>query len=138
MHIKLARPKDIPALMQLYHYLSTNYQDNPDAIDSAIKHPATFVFVAVLNYVVVGTATLSVRAVPCKGFIGYIDDVVVDPGYLRQGIAECLIGHLIESARNLDCVQVSLTSNASRVAANRLYEKLGFGHYKTKVYAIQL
>lgn len=81
---------------------------------------------------IVGMASL--KAVETRMFsqnyeTGFIGDVVVDVNYRRLGLAETLMVTLIEMARGLDIVHISLTSNPSnskRVAAIKLYEKLGF------------
>ncbi|MFH1047492.1 MAG: GNAT family N-acetyltransferase [Patescibacteria group bacterium] len=138
MEIRLARPKDVPRIVELYHFLSQNYQDNEAAIAAAIVHPATFVHVAVELGVILGTATLSVRVVPSKGSVGYIDDVVVDPIARGKRVAAGLMLHLAEAARQLECQRLELTSNSSRQTAIRLYEKLGFVRRDTNVYQLQL
>lgn len=62
-------------------------------------------------------------------FKGYIGDVVVDENYQRQGIAEGLMNYLINLAKTLNLIHISLTSNPNnpkRAPAIKLYEKLGF------------
>ncbi len=64
----------------------------------------------------------------------WIEDVVVDGSYRGQGIGEVLTKSAIEFARTLGSVDVKLTSKPVRVAANRLYQKLGFEKYETNIY----
>jgi len=138
MQIRLARTFDVQDLMLLYHHLSKNYRDNRSTIEAAISHPATFVYVAEEVGAVVGTATLSVRAVPCEGFVGCVDGVVVDPSCRGRGIAVSLMNQLADAARQLDCVRNELTSNDSRAVAKRLYAKLGYQPRDTNVYVLGL
>lgn len=60
--------------------------------------------------------------------IGYIEDVVVDGDYQRQGIAERLTKKLLEVGRYFKLRSINLSSNnkPERMAAHRLYLKLGF------------
>lgn len=68
----------------------------------------------------------------------FIDDVVVLDSYRGQGIGEELIKFLIADARTIGVKYVELTSNPSRVAANNLYQKLGFQKRDTNVYRLNL
>ncbi|MDO8466564.1 MAG: GNAT family N-acetyltransferase [bacterium] len=59
---------------------------------------------------------------------GYIEDVVVDENYQRQGIAVKLMEKLLEVAQALHLKSVNLSSGngPDRAAAHKLYLKLGF------------
>jgi len=66
-----------------------------------------------------------------EGWTGEIHSVVVDENYRGQGIGRALSKQMIATARqhSNDCNAVftlKLTSKPTRVAANRLYESLGF------------
>jgi ribosomal protein S18 acetylase RimI-like enzyme len=86
---------------------------------------------------IVGMATLTDRLVP-TGRKAFVDDVAVDPEFRGQGVGMGLILHLIAEARLRDCVAVELTSRSLRVAANRLYEKLGFVKKDTNFFQLKL
>lgn len=60
--------------------------------------------------------------------VGYIEDVVVDENYQRQGIAVKLMGKLLEVAQSLNLKSINLSSGngPDRAAAHKLYLKLGF------------
>lgn len=65
------------------------------------------------------------------GTIAEIHDVVVDPVGRGEGIGERLVSGLIADAQQYageirTNITISLTSKPSRVAANKLYCKLGF------------
>lgn len=69
---------------------------------------------------------------------GDIEDVVIDEKYRGQGLGERLVRALIEEARARGLYELYLTSRSSRVAANKLYEKIGFEKRGTNVYRLKL
>ncbi|MBI3626676.1 GNAT family N-acetyltransferase [Candidatus Uhrbacteria bacterium] len=137
MLIRLAQSQDLPAIMALFHHLSPNYQDNPEAIKKSLAHGATEVFVLEENGVVVGTATNSYRAVPSAGEAAYLDDMVVDPSQRGKGFGEELCRHCIQAARQKGCIRIELTTHTDRVAANKLYQKMGFKLRDTNCYVLK-
>ena len=82
---------------------------------------------------VVGSGTLAVFPVP-TGLRGHIEDVVVDQSARGNGIGEAIVSELLIKARELGIQGVSLTCNPTRVAANKLYQKMGFQLRETNVY----
>jgi ribosomal protein S18 acetylase RimI-like enzyme len=138
MIVRLARREDADSLMRLYGHLSRGYRDNRAAIEAAIVHPTTFLYVAEVSGCLAGTAAFSVPADPCRGFIGYVDDVVVDPAFRGRGVAEKQLSKLIELAKQLNCVRIDLTASVSRTTAIRLYERLGFKRYETNVFRLSI
>lgn len=138
MQVRLAEPSDVNALIQLYGYLSSGYVGNPDAVLEAIAHPTTFVYVLCEDGISIGTATLSVRAVPCAGLVGYVDDVVVNPAFRGRGLAKILLNNIESAARKKRCIRIELSVNASRIAARRLYERLGYIRRNTDVFRLDL
>ena len=85
---------------------------------------------------VVGMLTLAVYRVP-TGIRSIIEDVVVDQAMRRRGIAEVLMRRAIELAREAGASGVSLTSNSRRVAANQLYQSMGFKRRETNAYSYE-
>ena len=71
------------------------------------------------------------------GSKAWIEDVVVDEEYRGRGFGKKIVEHAIKFIRNLNIETISLTSNSSRVAANKLYQTLGFEHYETNVYKMR-
>jgi ribosomal protein S18 acetylase RimI-like enzyme len=69
---------------------------------------------------------------------GFIEDVVVDDAYRGQGLGQKIMQMLIDAARAGDLQQIYLTSRPERVAANKLYQKLGFEVRETNVYRLAL
>lgn len=64
----------------------------------------------------------------------WIEDVVVDEAFRGQGIGKSLMLHAMLFAKALGAKSVDLTSRPSRIAANRLYQELGFELRETNVY----
>ena len=69
---------------------------------------------------------------------GHIEDVVVDEAFRGQGLGEKIVQKLIAAARENNLGTIYLTSRPSRVAANKLYQKLGFMEKETNVYKLPL
>lgn len=64
----------------------------------------------------------------------WIEDVVVDESQRGKGFGEELMLFAIDYSKSLGAGSVSLTSRPSRIAANKLYQKIGFIQYETNVY----
>ena len=137
MLIRLARHSDVDTIRDLLIHLN-NFGWRPEkrTVEEAVRHPATFMYVAEESEVLVGTATLSVRALPSVGFVGHIDDVVVLPTCRGQGVAKELLDEIINACRQLHCVSLELTSRPERKAANQFYRKMGFKVRATNVYRL--
>ena len=56
----------------------------------------------------------------------FVEDVVVDNNYRGKGLGRKLTEHLIATARERKAKCIDLTSKPERVAANALYQSLGF------------
>lgn len=81
---------------------------------------------------IVGMATL-VEKRQLTGYFGLIEDVVVHKAFRGRGVAEALNRCLIDKAKALGMKYLTLTSDASRVAANKLYDKLGYVDRNTRL-----
>ncbi|WKZ38155.1 MAG: GNAT family N-acetyltransferase [Anaerolineales bacterium] len=88
------------------------------------------------NNQIVGALTLVVYRVP-TGIRSVIEDVIVDISARGQGIGETLLVRAIELAREKSAGNISLTSNPMRMAANKLYLRVGFTKRDTNAYQIK-
>jgi ribosomal protein S18 acetylase RimI-like enzyme len=86
---------------------------------------------------IVGALTLTVYRVP-TGIRSIIEDVIVDISARGQGIGDALMVRAIEIAKEKGASNITLTSNPLRVAANKLYLKLGFEKRETNAYQMKL
>jgi len=80
-----------------------------------------------------GSMTLVLFRIP-TGVRAWIEDVVVDEAARGQGVGEELNRAAIELAYSTGARTIDLTSRPSRVAANKLYQKLGFEERTTNIY----
>src|SRR5258706_1778432 len=85
------------------------------------------------NSEIAGILTLTVYRVP-TGVRSNVEDVVVDENMRRHGIAETLMCRAIELAGQAGASVLTLTSNPSREAANKLYQSMGFEKRETNSY----
>lgn len=86
---------------------------------------------------VIGLASLFIiQKIEVK--VGLVEGVVVDEKHRGQGIGEAMMRLLIKKAQQLELDHIDLTSNPKRIAANKLYQKLGFYKRKTNVYRLKL
>ncbi len=86
---------------------------------------------------VVGALTLVVFRIP-TGVRARIEDVVVDEAARGRRIGEQLSLAALQKARDLGALNADLTSRPSRVAANRLYRRMGFNLRESNVYRLKL
>lgn len=86
---------------------------------------------------IVGLLSLSIYRVP-TGTRSIVEDIVVDEKLRRRGIADALVRHAIDLAREAGANGVALTSNPQREAANQLYLSMGFELRKTNPYFYKL
>jgi ribosomal protein S18 acetylase RimI-like enzyme len=86
---------------------------------------------------IAGMLTVAVYRVP-TGLRSIVEDVVVDPGFRRLGIARALLQTAIDFAGEAGANGVALTSNPKREAANLLYQSLGFERRETNSYFYRL
>ncbi|WP_408459344.1 GNAT family N-acetyltransferase [Paraburkholderia fungorum] len=81
----------------------------------------------------VGTLTLISSRLP-TGMRAWIEDVIVDPDARGLGVGVSLCQTAIRHATELGAISIDLTSRPPRVAADWLYQKLGFRRRETNVY----
>ncbi|MBM4525095.1 GNAT family N-acetyltransferase [Rhodococcus hoagii] len=94
-------------------------------LEQVVGCPTNTLFVARLDGCIVGTLTLVVFPIP-TGTRAWIEDVVVDAAAQGRRVGAALTRAALARADELGARTVDLTSRDSRVAANRLYLKLGF------------
>ncbi|MCA1700169.1 MAG: GNAT family N-acetyltransferase [Actinobacteria bacterium] len=103
-------------------------------LESIVASPATRLLIACDgDGAVLGTLTLALFRIP-TGMRAWIEDVVVDDAARGRGVAQILMRAAVRLAQDAGAQTVDLTSRPSRVAANRLYRKIGFVQRETNVY----
>jgi ribosomal protein S18 acetylase RimI-like enzyme len=82
---------------------------------------------------IIGTITVVIVRIPA-GVKAWIEDVIVDEKARGKGVATAMMWHALQIARTQGVAKVDLTSHPERVAANKLYQKLGFEKRESNVY----
>ncbi len=67
----------------------------------------------------------------------WIEDVVVDHAYRGKGLSKLLVAHAIDFVKEQQVPLLMLTSNPKRIAANQLYQRMGFERKETNVYQMK-
>lgn len=68
----------------------------------------------------------------------WIEDVVVDESARGKGIGRRLASEAIDCVKANGGGQIELTSRPARIAANKLYQSLGFDKKETNVYVMKI
>lgn len=108
------------------------------ALSAIVSAEANTVLVARVGGQIVGTLTLVTFRIP-TGIRAWIEDVVVDEAsrgkeYGGKRVGEALTAEAITIAEDAGARTVDLTTRPSRVAAGKLYERLGFVQRDSRVY----
>ncbi len=124
----------VAAFAHLIPQLSTS-SPPPGAVElqAIVDSTESLLFLARIDGHIVGSLTLALYRIP-TGVKAWIEDVVVDGTARGRGVGELLNKAALDAAAAHGAKNVSLTSRASREAANRLYQRLGFQPYETNLY----
>jgi ribosomal protein S18 acetylase RimI-like enzyme len=106
-------------------------------LEAIVSSDSNVMLVALADGVCVGSLTLGFIRIP-TGLKAWIEDVVVDGAVRGRGVGERLVTEAIAHARERGAKAVELTSNPTRQAANRLYQRIGFVQRETNVYRFKL
>lgn len=118
--------RDAQSITALYRVLSPHKKRRFMRDDLLRKSWGKFVMVVAReNGNIVGMASLTLNACSSKKW-GTIEDVAVLERCQGKGLGKALTQQLIEIARAEKLEYLELTSKPERVAANALYQKLGF------------
>lgn len=124
--IRLASPVDYPAAAEVYRLASLS---NAGDRENLVAHPEQLVlapegfadgrtYVADENGTVVGFATW----IEAGGGVE-LDDLFVDPGWMRRGIATALVRHVVGDLRARGVSRLEVTANPH---ALDFYQAVGF------------
>jgi ribosomal protein S18 acetylase RimI-like enzyme len=86
---------------------------------------------------VLGMLSLVVFPIP-TGIKAWIEDVVVDERARGKGIGKALMEKALVEAGSLGSKSIDLTSRPTRVAANELYQAIGYQKRETNVYRYKI
>ncbi len=109
----------------------------PKMVKQAVEAPGTHFIAVTAEEHILGCASLCVFESP-TGRKASVEDVVVASSYRGQHIGKQLMQHVNEYAKTLAPISLQLTSRPERVAANKLYQSLGFQKRETNAYRMEI
>ena len=130
-------PQDLLDLDALMHELSASSFCNEELLKNALEDPNVHVYVIRDGGHIVATGTLCIKHT-LEFAIADIESVVVSSSCRGKGFGRELMSAMIDAAKGFQAHHIQLTSNPARVAANRLYQELGFVKYETNCYKMSL
>ena len=134
MEIRELKTDDLELLLELYIQLSDinkgySYEKALAVWQNEIENNKSIkYFGAVDNGKVVSTCYCAIipNLTNNAKSIGFIENVVTDENYRKQGLAKKVIDKAVEFAKSNDCYKVFLESGIARTEAHKFYEKIGF------------
>lgn len=129
-------PGDLADLDALMHELSATSFCNEELLNNALNDVNVHVYVIRDEGHIVATGTLCIKHT-LEFTIADIESVVVSSKCRGRGYGKELMTAMVEAARKMNVHHIQLTSNPARVAANQLYQNLGFERYETNCYRLK-
>lgn len=126
-------PRDLAELDGLMQELSASSFCNEELLQAALGDANVHVYVIRDGGHIVATGTFCVKHT-LEFAIADIESVVVLSRCRGRGYGRELMLAMVEAAKGLKVHHIQLTSNPARVAANQLYQELGFERYETNCY----
>lgn len=125
-------------LLGLMRELNPEIAVTREMLERTAGAEGTRLFVAQESGRIIGCASLCIFVSP-TGRKASVEDVVVTSAYRGKGIGRALMEEIIGYARReLAPVDLNLTSMPQRVAANALYQALGFERRGTNAYRLKV
>ena len=107
-----------------------------DMFNQLLASPNSHLFFLLKDEQIAGMLTVGIYHSPTGGK-AWIEDVVVDESFRGQGLSKLLLAYAIEFTKSKQIPSLMLTSNSKRVAANKLYQTMGFERKETNVYRMK-
>ena len=130
-------PQDLLDLDALMQELSASSFCDKELLEAALGDPNVHVYVIRDGGHIVATGTLCIKHT-LEFAIADIESVVVLSSCRGRGYGRELMSAMVEAAKKMNVHHIQLTSNPARVAANRLYQELGFERYETNCYKMKM
>ena len=125
--------QDLADLDALMHELSATSFCNEELVNNALNDANVHVYVIRDEGRIVATGTLCIKHT-LEFTIADVESVVVSSKCRGRGYGKELMTAMVEAAKKLNVHHIQLTSNPARMAANRLYQDMGFERYETNCY----
>ena len=130
-------PQDLLDLDALMQELSASSFCDKELVEAALGDANVHVYVIRDGGHIVATGTLCIKHT-LEFAIADIESVVVSFSCRGRGYGRELMRAMVEAAKGFKAHHIQLTSNPARVAANRLYQELGFERYETNCYKMKM
>ena len=124
-------------LLQLLHDPKDYRPLSLSALRGIVDDKKTIVVVVYDGVRIIGMGLLFLITKP-RGRYAYIEDMVIDIAYRGRGLGKKLARKLIAAARSRGVRCIELSTRPSRVAANKIYQDIGFKRKETNVYRLKL
>ena len=137
IEIKTYSPEYHEAMQRFLNQLTTS----PMVLTESMFHQLldsenSHLFFIIKDEQIAGMLTVGIYYSPTGGK-AWIEDVVVDETFRGQGLSKLLVAHAIEFVKSQQIPLLMLTSNPKRIAANKLYQAMGFERKETNVYRMK-
>ena len=130
-------PEYHEAMQRFLDQLTTNPMTlTEEMFRQLLASPNSHLFFLMKDEQIAGMLTIGIYHSPTGGK-AWIEDVVVDETFRGQGLSKLLVAHAIEFTKSQGIPSLMLTSNPKRIAANKLYQAMGFGRKETNVYRMK-
>ena len=138
-------------IVEINNYSTEYHEAMQRFLDQLTSHPMTLtepmfrqllesanshLFFLMKDEQIAGMLTVGIYYSPTGGK-AWIEDVVVDETFRGQGLSKLLVAHAIEFTKSKGIPSLMLTSNPKRIAANKLYQAMGFERKETNVYRMK-
>ena len=130
-------PQNLAELDALMHELSATSFCNEELLNNALNDANVHVYVIRDGSHILATGTLCIKHT-LEFTIADIESVVVSSKCRGRGYGKELMTAMIEAAKKMNVHHIQLTSRPARIAANQLYQELGFERYETNSYKMLL
>lgn len=125
--------QELADIDMLMHELSATSYCDETLLRNTLNDKNVHVFMIRNDGHIVAIGTLCIKHT-LEFVIADIESVVVSPKYRGRGYGKELMSAMIDMAKNLNIHHIQLTSNPKRVAANQMYQNIGFEKYDTNCY----
>ena len=137
IEIKTYSPEYLEAMQRFLDQLTTSPMVLTESMfQELLKSENSHLFFIMKDEQIAGMLTVGIYHSP-TGSKAWIEDVVVDETFRGQGLSKLLVAHAIEFVKAQQIPSLMLTSNPKRIAANKLYQAMGFERKETNVYRMK-
>ncbi len=134
IELKTYSPQYFEAIHQLSDQLTAGTYDlQENYLKEIVESDNCHLFLAVEGDEVLGMLSVCIYKAP-TGYRAWVEDVVVMDTARGRGLGRTLMLHAIDFAKELGVDTLTLTSNPTRVAANKLYQSMELNQRETNVY----